>query len=45
MLRSVTRLIGNVNPLGKSIRSLTHYPIDDALFGLTEEQIAVKNGL
>ena len=46
MLRNSLKLLNNVKLyLSTNVRSLTYYPIDDALFGLTEEQIAVKNGL
>lgn len=42
MLRSVSRILKNVNPKMMSVRSMTHYPIDDAMYGLSEEQISVS---
>jgi hypothetical protein len=42
MLRSATKLLKNVTIRASNIRTLSHYPIDDALFGLTEEQSAVS---
>lgn len=42
MLRSAVKLLKNGNFKSISVRSMTHYPIDDAFFGLTEEQSAVK---
>jgi hypothetical protein len=42
MLRSVNRILKNVTPKMLSVRTMTHYPIDDAMFGLNEEQISVS---
>jgi hypothetical protein len=42
MLRSAIKLFKNIKPSHGNFRTLSHYPIDDGLFGLTEEQIAVK---
>lgn len=42
MLRSATKLLKNVKTSTISVRSMTHYPIDDTFFGLTEEQSAVS---
>lgn len=42
MLRSATKLLKTTVVQQCSIRTLTHYPIDDAMFGLTEEQSALR---
>jgi hypothetical protein len=42
MLRTAVKLFKNGSVKANSIRSMTYYPIDDAFFGLTEEQSAVK---
>ncbi|XP_070489935.1 isovaleryl-CoA dehydrogenase, mitochondrial-like [Chironomus tepperi] len=42
MLRTATKLLKNVSIKSMSVRSLTHYPIDDAFFGLTEDQSALR---
>ena len=42
MLRSAIKLLKNDSIKSISVRSMTYYPIDDAFFGLTEEQSAVK---
>jgi len=42
MLRTATNLLKNVSIKSISVRSMTHYPIDDAFFGLTEDQSAVS---
>ena len=42
MLRSAIKLLKNGSIKSISVRSMTYYPIDDAFFGLTEEQSAVK---
>ena len=43
MLRTATKLFRNANFNSISVRSMTHYPIDDAFFGLTEDQSAVSS--
>ena len=42
MLRSASKLLKNVTPKFQIGRTMTHYPIEDGMFGLTEEQIAVN---
>ncbi|CAG9799949.1 unnamed protein product [Chironomus riparius] len=42
MLRTATKLFKNVSIKTISVRSMTHYPIDDAFFGLTEDQSALR---
>lgn len=45
MLRISSQLLKNVAKRASnigSIRCMTHYPIDDVMFGLTEEQSAVR---
>lgn len=41
MLRTCTQLLKSARPKALAVRSLSNYPIDDVLFGLNEEQIAV----
>lgn len=44
MLRTLSRKLFCQNVIGKQIqpqRSLTHYPIDETIFGLTDDQIKV----
>lgn len=43
MIQNVSKILRNVAPRVTAIRTMTHYPIDDVMFGLTEEQIAVIN--
>lgn len=43
MLRTCGKLLKNVTSRAVSVRSMTHYPVDDLLFGLNEEQSAVSN--
>lgn len=47
MLRSTSFLLKNVTRMSgiASVRSMTHYPIEDAMFGLTEEQSAVSKNI
>ncbi|CAG9800564.1 unnamed protein product [Chironomus riparius] len=42
MLRSAIKLLNNGTIKSISVRSMTYYPIDDAFFGLTEEQSALR---
>ena len=42
MLRTCSNLLRNVTSRRISVRTMTHYPIDDVMFGLTEEQSAVS---
>jgi len=42
MLRTCSKLLKNVTPKAFSIRTMTHYPIDDVMFGLNEEQTALR---
>jgi hypothetical protein len=48
MLRTASKLLLNVTSRASgttSVRSLSHYPIDDEMFGLNSEQIAVSKKL
>lgn len=42
MLRTCSNLLKNVATRHIAVRSMTHYPIDDVMFGLNEEQTAVS---
>lgn len=42
MLRTCNQLLKNVTSKALSVRTMAHYPIDDVMFGLNEEQIAVN---
>lgn len=42
MFRSAVKLLKNGSVKKINIRSMTYYPIDDAFFGLTDEQSAVN---
>ena len=42
MLRTCNQLLKNVTSKALSVRTMTHYPIDDVMFGLDEDQIAVN---
>lgn len=42
MLRTCSALLKNVTTKAVSVRTMTHYPIDDAMFGLNEDQTAVS---
>lgn len=41
MLKNSVKILRNLTPRVITVRSLTHYPVDDVMFGLTEEQSAV----
>jgi hypothetical protein len=42
MFKSIAKCLKNVPTRFIAVRSMTHYPIDDVMFGLTDDQIAVN---
>ena len=42
LIRPCNSLLKNIASKSASVRSLSHYPIDDTLFGLTEDQQQVS---